>query len=235
MFEDSTFESMGIIRTRSRGWMLATFTLNGSILLALVLFPLIYPRALPDLSTPIPMIAPAPLAEEPKPLPVPAHATIASPQFHLNDLQAPSVIPKNRPLEGVSEVSRTIDLGTNDSMGTGTGSADNPWSEHPPVVVAPPPKAPVPVSLGVMNGLLYQMVRPVYPAIAQQIRAEGTVVLQAAISKNGTIENLHVVSGPALLRQAALDAVRQWRYRPYLLNGQPVEVETTVNVVFKLN
>jgi protein TonB len=60
-------------------------------------------------------------------------------------------------------------------------------------------------------------------------------VLQATISRSGTIENLRVVSGPALLQQAALDAVRQWRYRPYLLNGQPVEVETTVNVVFKLN
>jgi protein TonB len=60
------------------------------------------------------------------------------------------------------------------------------------------------------------------------------VVLQAVISKTGTIENLRVVSGPPLLQQAALDAVKQWRYRPYLLNGEPIEVETTVNVVFTL-
>jgi len=59
-------------------------------------------------------------------------------------------------------------------------------------------------------------------------------VLQAMISKSGTIENLRVVSGPALLQQAALDAVKSWRYRPYLLNNLPVEVETTVNVVFTL-
>jgi protein TonB len=61
-----------------------------------------------------------------------------------------------------------------------------------------------------------------------------TVVLQATISKTGSIENLRVMSGPAMLTQSALDAVRSWRYRPYLLNGEPVEVETTVNVVFSL-
>ena len=71
--------------------------------------------------------------------------------------------------------------------------------------------------------------------IAQASRLQGTVVLQAVISKNGTIENLHVVSGSPLLQQAAIDAVSQWRYRPYLLNGQPVDVETTINVVFNLN
>jgi protein TonB len=60
------------------------------------------------------------------------------------------------------------------------------------------------------------------------------VVLQATISKTGTIEGLHVMSGPAMLQQAAMDAVRSWRYRPYLLNNEPVEVETTINVVFTL-
>ena len=79
-----------------------------------------------------------------------------------------------------------------------------------------------------MQGMLIDKVIPAYPAIARAIRASGTVVLQATISRTGTIENLRVVSGPALLRQAALDAVKQWRYRPYMLNGQPVEVETAV-------
>ena len=60
------------------------------------------------------------------------------------------------------------------------------------------------------------------------------MVLQATISKQGTIEDLRVISGPAMLQQAAMDAVRQWRYRPYLLNNEPVEVETTVNVIFTL-
>ncbi len=76
--------------------------------------------------------------------------------------------------------------------------------------------------------------QPVYPAIAKAARISGTVVIHATISKTGTIENLQVIDGPPMLRQNAIEAVRQWRYRPYLLNGEPVEVDTTVNVVFSL-
>jgi len=72
------------------------------------------------------------------------------------------------------------------------------------------------------------------PPIAKAARVSGTVVIQATISKSGTIENLKVISGPAMLQQSALDAVRSWRYRPYLLNNDPVEVETTINVIFTL-
>jgi protein TonB len=86
-----------------------------------------------------------------------------------------------------------------------------------------------------MNGYLIYKKIPTYPPLGIAVHAEGTVVLQATISKSGTIENLHVLSGPAMLQQAAIDAVRQWRYRPYLLNGEPVDVETTVNVVFRMN
>jgi protein TonB len=77
-------------------------------------------------------------------------------------------------------------------------------------------------------------VLPVYPSIAKVAGVQGTVSLEATISKQGTIENLRVVSGPPMLQKAALDAVSAWRYRPFLLNGEPVAVETTVNVVFNL-
>jgi periplasmic protein TonB len=90
------------------------------------------------------------------------------------------------------------------------------------------------VSSGVMAGAVIAKNTPVYPLIAKSAGVEGVVVLLATISKYGTIENLRVASGPALLQQAAIDAVKTWRYRPYLLNGEPVEVETTVNVVFSL-
>jgi protein TonB len=86
-----------------------------------------------------------------------------------------------------------------------------------------------------VEGMILRKTIPVYPSIGIAIRQEGTVVLQATISKTGTIENLRVVSGPPILQQAALDAVKTWQYKPYLLNDQPVEVETTVNVVFSLN
>jgi protein TonB len=85
-----------------------------------------------------------------------------------------------------------------------------------------------------MAGNLLDRVTPQYPAIAKAARIQGIVVLQATISIAGTMQNLRVISGPPMLQQAALDAVRSWRYKPYLLNGEPVEVETTVNVVFNL-
>ncbi len=107
----------------------------------------------------------------------------------------------------------------------GSGSA-------PQVKAAPPKK--INISAGVEQGLLIQKTMPIYPPIAKAARVQGTVVLQATISKGGTIEDLHVVSGSAMLQEAALDAVRQWRYRPYLLNNEPVEVETTINVIFTL-
>ena len=101
------------------------------------------------------------------------------------------------------------------------------------------PSGPVRISSGVaviqgllVNKTLAPQFIPPLPEIA--VRVEGTVILEATISTSGSIENLRVVSGPAMLRQAALDAVSQWRYRPYLLNGEPVAVETTVNVIFTI-
>jgi protein TonB len=91
------------------------------------------------------------------------------------------------------------------------------------------------ISAGIAAGMQIRNTPPVYPLIAKSARVSGTVVLQATISKTGTIENLRVVSGPEMLRQAAVDAVKTWRYKPYMLNNQPVEVETTVNVIFSLN
>jgi TonB family protein len=92
----------------------------------------------------------------------------------------------------------------------------------------------VSISADVMGDMLIANTTPVYPPIAKAARISGTVVLQATISNTGSVENLRVISGPAMLQQASLDAVKTWRYRPYLINGEPVEVETTVNVIFTL-
>jgi protein TonB len=85
-----------------------------------------------------------------------------------------------------------------------------------------------------MEGNLIYRVEPEYPAIAQQLHMEGTVVVKAFISREGTIERAQVERGPALLTQATLEAVRQWRYRPYYLNHEPIEVETEITVNFVL-
>ena len=101
-------------------------------------------------------------------------------------------------------------------------------------MVHPPVLASIHLSSRLVEGNLIYKTVPQYPAIAKAVGAQGTVVLQAMISRTGTIEGLHIISGPPMIQQAAIDAVKMWRYKPYVLNGQPVEVETTVNVIFKL-
>jgi protein TonB len=235
MFEDSTFETMGRIHTRSRGWMMATFAFNSSILLALVIIPILHPEMLPRITNAIPIDAPAPV-NPPVPVVRAQQAPAAPSHAASSPIQAPRLIPP------APSIPITIDdpgpIGPLVFTGDpgGMGSPDNPFNgrgTHPDVRQAPP--ATQHVSSGVMQGMLIDKVIPTYPAVARVTRSSGTVVLQATISRGGTIENLRVVSGPALLRQAALDAVKRWRYRPYMLNGQPVEVETSVEVNFTLD
>ena len=90
------------------------------------------------------------------------------------------------------------------------------------------------VSQGVSEGLLVKRVQPVYPAQARQMRVQGPVELQATISKEGAITNVKVMTGNAQLARAAVDAVKQWKYKPYYLNNEPVEIQTQIIVNFKL-
>lgn len=90
------------------------------------------------------------------------------------------------------------------------------------------------ISAGVADGMLVHKTAPVYPEIAKNAHVSGTVVLGANITKSGALTNLHVLSGPSMLRSPALEAVKTWRYRPYMLDNQPVEVETSIRVVFSL-
>ena len=90
------------------------------------------------------------------------------------------------------------------------------------------------MSEGVEHAQLVSRTEPQYPILAKEARIQGTVFLRAIISREGRITSLEVVSGHPLLVRAALDAVRQWRYRPTLLNGEPVEVETSITVIFRL-
>jgi protein TonB len=85
-----------------------------------------------------------------------------------------------------------------------------------------------------MAANIIRKVDPVYPQIAKTAHISGTVVLHAIIAKDGTIQELQFVSGPPLLMRAAMDAVKQWRYKPTLLNTQPVQVDTTITVIFNL-
>jgi protein TonB len=152
-----------------------------------------------------------------------------------HQLNAPSRIPNDLKMLAGREAPPATGFASSglDGMG-GMGSPGNVFSGQngPKVKIAAPTK--MSISAGVAGGLLIQKTSPVYPQIAREARVSGTVVIQATISKSGTIENLRAVSGPTMLRQSALDAVKTWRYRPYMLDGEPVDVETTVSVNFTL-
>ena len=156
-------------------------------------------------------------------------------QMMNNQLLAPTKIPHD--LKMVSEKEAPPSsfgvAGMEGLGGSANGVMGSAFGSGAPKIQAAPPKK-ISISAGVSAGMLIQKTQPIYPPIAKAARMQGTVILQATISKTGVIENLRVVSGPAMLQQAALDAVKTWRYRPYLLNNEPVEVETTVNVIFSL-
>jgi periplasmic protein TonB len=235
MFEDSVFESTGSIRTGSRRWMIATFALNGSILLGLVLIPLMNPERLPNPWLSFRLTAPkAPPSQPPLPKEllreVNGGNSMATKVTLAHPMMPPiSTLTSTGPVAPGDQV-----ISMNDEPALPGGTNDVFKGRGTAAVVHAETKGPVHVSSGVMAGALILRIQPVYPPLGKAMRVEGVVVLLATISKNGTIENLRVASGPALLQQAAMDAVKTWRYRPYLLNGEPVEVETTVNVVFTL-
>ena len=146
-------------------------------------------------------------------------------------LSAPSRITRNSPSADPEESAPSGWTGT-DSPDGAAQDADSVFSGHTQPVVARP-KPPV-ISSGVATGMLIHRTAPVYPLAAKAAHVAGTVEVQATIAKDGTIREPRAVNGPELLRQAAVDAVRTWRYKPYELNHEPVEVETTVEVIFSL-
>jgi periplasmic protein TonB len=237
MFEDATFESMGTIHTRSRNWMLATFGLNASFLAALIAIPLFHPSALPQMVYIHMLDAPIPVQET---RPVVRQTAPATAQA--SDMYESRIAPQRRIPPGIFVPNAREDPGYINSSVLGAGPTSLPGTGcdpfncgHAQTVVQQTAQATRRVSGGVMEGMLVHRALPVYPTMARNTHTAGRVELQATISREGTIENLRVVGGPPLLQQAAIDAVKQWRYRPYLLNGEPVEVETTINVDFKLD
>ncbi len=238
MFEDSLMESAGRIKTRSKWTAIGSLLLQSLLLIAVILLPEIYPEALPKQALSRLLVAPPPPSSTP-PRSAP-HAPAASRLRTislLDALTAPSHIPKHPALgvrdSGPGPLNSTTSIG---ELGNGLPPGLNDLVGRPegtPVVPAALPKR-VRVSSGVAAGLLIQPIRPVYPAIAKQARVQGTVVVQATISRDGTVENVRATSGPALLQGAAVAAVRVARYKPFLLNDQPVDIEATINVVFSL-
>jgi protein TonB len=236
MFDDALIESAGKIATKSKWLSLGTFLLDAFVLASLILWPLLHPQALPNDAMQALLIAPVPPATAPV---IVSKHPISQVQNLQAQLVVPSRIPTSiqqakedaaGPAKGVVIGATPFDPGDanrtmSDVIGPGGG-------ETPPIV-KPPSK--VIIASRVMAGNKIFGAVPLYPAIAKAAHIQGTVVLRALISKDGAIENVQVVSGPAMLQGSAVEAVRGWRYRPYLLNGEPVDVETTIDVVFRLD
>jgi TonB family protein len=148
------------------------------------------------------------------------------------DVEVHSTISEFTNWRDEAEQAKTDKTGSSKSEGQGADLQLPPSADLQPLPCEIPMPRKVTISAGVAAGMLKTKVDPVYPAEALKNHASGTVVLQVAISTKGRVEALRVINGPASLQQAALDAVQQWTYRPYLLNNIPVEVETTINVVF---
>lgn len=242
MFESSLLESGGKLKTKSSRWAIATFFLNTTALLIMVLIPIIYPAALPRTVLSSLIVAPPPPPSAPpvvKQTAAAAKTASTVPQLIDNQLTTPRTIPTHINMikdEGPVSTNMFVPGGGDNTGGNGNVISSLFDTPKPLAVVRPATQQkPFKISGGVAKGYLEHQTRPVYPAIALASRTQGTVTLTAIISKSGTIENLRVLSGPQLLQRAAIDAVREWRYRPYMLNGDPVEVETQINVIFSLN
>ncbi len=245
MFESALIESSASSPHGSSLWTKGlSFALELSLVGLAVLAPLLYTEALPKhiLSDIIAVPAAPPPAPTPRTPTVATHSQIRS---ELNDgrVLLPSMIPRHvkqihDEAERSGESSGRVN-GVPFGVPGGTGAGDATIASLIRSLPATLPKSVAPhnvrISSGVAQGLLIHEVRPTYPSLARSARIQGIVILQATIGKDGTIQNLRSLSGHPLLSQAAINAVRQWRYRPYQLNNEPVEVDTTIQVNFTLN
>lgn len=232
MFDQLVISSVHANKTH-KPWTVALSAMVQFVIIGiLILIPLIYTEALPTGMLSTFLVAPAP---PPPPPPPAAPVKVVRPRIiQPQRMVAPTVIPKK--IEIVKEVAPDVSAGPDFGVAGGTGG---PLGGGLSGVIAPPPPKPVAparirVGGNVQSAMLVRQVQPIYPQIARTAHISGTVVLHAIIAKDGTIQELQYVSGPPLLMRAAMDAVREWRYKPTLLNGEPVEVDTTISVVFTL-
>jgi periplasmic protein TonB len=242
MFSDSLLELSETERRRRKGAALFSFILQGLIVGVLVLLPLWFLDTLPAQQLVTFLVAPPPPPPPPPPA-APVKAVQMVSQIVNGQLLAPNKIPKTvkmikeeeapPPATGVAGgVVGGVPGGQSGGVIGSLISAANHSSTAPKAEEIP--KRLV-VSQGVSLGMLQSQIEPVYPMIAKRARVQGRVTLRAVISAQGTIESLQVIDGHPVLVGAAMDAVKQWRYKPYLLSGQPVEVETTVFVNFHID
>src|SRR5277367_2363827 len=240
MFEDSLIESGNRLKDKRLSTTIISFFGQFALVGILILIPLIYTDALPKTQLMTFLVAPPPPPPPPPPAAAPIKVVKMVSEVVNGQLRAPTKIPQK--IQMIKEEEAPPDMGAGvpggvpggipgGSAGGVIGGILSSTQVAVPKIATP---QRVRVSSGVSTGLLIKKVQPNYPPLAKAARIQGTVVLQAEISKDGTIQNLQLVSGHPMLAPAAIEAVKQWRYKPYLLNGEPVAVETQVDVIFSL-
>lgn len=251
MFEQTFVDGMG--KTKNSWTVTIAFILEIILVGVAILIPLIYTDTLPKTQLTSFLVAPPP---PPPPPPPPAAAApvkvvkVAPRQFDAGRLMAPKAIPKEIAMIKEEELpppsaSAGVVGGVPGGVpgGASGGVIGGIISSVPTAAPPPPPKVeakpvtPQRIRVGgnVQAANLIRKVTPTYPPLAKQARVSGTVRFTAIISKDGTIQQLQLINGHPLLVQSAQDAVKQWLYRPTLLNGEPVEVVTQIDVNFTLS
>src|SRR5215472_16737268 len=245
MFEDSLIESGGKLKSKRGMTTTISFLIQVLLIGILVLIPLLFTEALPKQQLMTFLVAPPPAPPPPPPPPAAAPVKIIKKiesEIQNGQLRTPTKIPEK--VQIIKEEEAPPSMATGGVVGGVPGGVPGGQMggviggiiSSTPVAV---PKAATPqrvrVSQGVSQGLLIKKIQPSYPPLARQARIQGQVLLQAEISKDGTIQNLRLISGHPMLAPSAIEAVKQWRYKPYYLNGEPVEVETQITVIFSLS
>ena len=243
MFEDSLIESGGKLKTKRGLTTTLSFAFQVVLVGVLVLIPLLFTEALPKTQLMTFLVAPPPPPPPPPPAAAPVHVVKQVQTDIVNgQLRTPTKIPQKiqmikedeapPPVMSASGVVGGVPGGV---PGGQMGGVIGGIISSAPIVpkVATPQR--IRVSQGVTAGMILRRVNPPYPPLARQARIQGPVVLQAEIGKDGSIQNLRLISGHPMLAPAAIEAIKQWKYKPYILNGEPVEVETTITFNFTLN
>jgi protein TonB len=250
LFEDSLLDS-GVAQRKRRTWAtLLSFVLQLFLIGLLLLLPLWFTDVLPKQQLLTFLEAPPPPPPPPPAASTPSAAKLVRVTSNIANgrLRTPSRIPPKVQMIKEDDAPPPVAItggvvgGVPGGIPGGelSGVIGGIISSSSSLAAAPTLSKPVPtvqrvhISQGVTKGLLIYKVEPTYPPLAQQARIQGVVVLTAIIGKDGNIQNLQVVGGHPMLAPAAIEAVKHWRYKPFLLNGQPVEVETTVTVTFRV-
>ncbi|WP_213806779.1 energy transducer TonB [Granulicella sp. dw_53] len=241
MFERSLVISQQSHASAGQRWTaLASITVQVGLAAVLIALPLLHPEGIPFRDDAPHALLPKLRVPKVKPVTVERTAATALSSIPTIPVQGssllpPRIIPKDIAKDdGAAPVQSFTGMGDPSGVPEVIASVGNGPARVVTVAPARARSGPLNISSGVSAGLLMAPIRPVYPVIAKAARVEGTVVVEAVISKGGLIERLRVVSGPEMLRASAMEAIRAARYQPFKLNGEPTEVQTTITVNFKL-